>query len=133
MADRQGEVVDDGTWRRVAIWALVIAAAAVLIAVVAVAVSLERQRQADADNQSRRVTACHNYNDDQVKSVNALNDRVQNLLDQTFNAPGVNRAPDLQARIDSYLQKQHREFDAIKLKPRDCSPAGIAAYYRSKP
>lgn len=80
-----------------------------------------------------RIVACQTDRESAQK-INALNDRTQELLDQTFNAPRATpRDPDTQALIDRYLADQKKKFDAVKVDVRECDPDSIAAYYAGRP
>lgn len=81
-----------------------------------------------AQRRESRVTACRSYNDDLAANVNKLNDRTQNLL-RSATASNPNRTPEQQATVDQFLQNELDEYEQIKVPLRDCSPAGIDAYY----
>ena len=89
----------------------------------------------DRINQSRanaRVVACQSDRDTAQK-INALNDRDQQLLEQTFNAPRpIPRSAEAQKMVDAYLKDQKSKFEALKVEVRECTPEAIAAYYKAK-
>lgn len=110
-------------------------ALACAIGLVGVAAGFKAQQAVDEVNASRaeaRVTSCQAYNDDLVASVNALNDRNQDLLRTVVERGRDNRTPEQQASADALLQQELGEYESIKLEPRDCSPVGIAAFYEKR-
>ena len=89
----------------------------------------------DRINQSRanaRVVACQSDRDTAQK-INALNDRTQQLLEQTFNAPRPTpRSAENQKLVDAYLKDQKAKFDAVKVEVRRCDPESIREFYGRK-
>lgn len=73
-----------------------------------------------------RIVACHQDNDT-AKRINGLNDRNQDLLRDALDRG--DRTPAEQAEAQEFLVQQLAEYEALKVPLRDCSPAGIRAYY----
>lgn len=110
-------------------------ALACAIGLVGVAAGFKAQDAVDTVNAQRaeaRVTSCEAYNDDLVASVNALNDRTQDLLRTATERNRENRTAEQQAVTDQLLAQELGKYEAIKLTPRDCSPEGIDAYFKER-
>lgn len=106
--------------------ALATAAAATVYAVKAHDLSLDQvrlQEQFVIDRDAARIAACTNSNVEKL----AVRLAVQRSL-LTLARPGVPITPEQQTTIDAYNKAVN---DGLPF--RDCSPGGIAAYYRNPP
>lgn len=126
-------------WKTVALASLVVAIAAVVITVVSVFLNWQRTSdtqqlvvQLKTDRTAARLSACHSYNDDLVTAVNGLNDQDQSLVHDTFTGLPAYSTPEGKAIIDQYVGQRNAKYEAVKIAPRDCTPAGIAAYYAKR-
>lgn len=81
----------------------------------------------EARNTSRLV-ACGTANDT-AKKINGVIAGVEDTL-RIAAAPNPNRSPEAQEKTDAFLAGQIAHYETLKVELRDCSPAGIAAYYR---
>lgn len=100
-----------------------------IVAGCVVAVFLIGWRTLDALRTSRdesRIVSCQQDNDT-AERINGLNDRNQDLLRDAV-ARG-DRTPAEQDEAEAFLAQQLAEYEALKVPLRDCSPAGIRAYY----
>lgn len=123
----------DDRWKN-GFWAAVlIAFACMVVTVVFVVDDYRDDREARDRTTQARLSACLSFNEDVQANVNALNDRTQELLDQTFNGPGhTPRTPAKQAEVDAYLEQQKAAYDAVKIAERDCTPAAIEEFYEGE-
>lgn len=78
-----------------------------------------------------RVAACAQDNT-RIDQHNALADSLQHILD-TINVPNPNRTPEQQAQVDAFFVDARAAVDRSRVASRDCSPAGVDAYYSPKP
>lgn len=84
----------------------------------------------DQQKTEARLSACLSYNADLVANLNKLNDETQKLAVDAISGLGGSRASaSTQALIDRFLTNKTRAFEADKVPLRDCSPAGIDAFY----
>lgn len=91
------------------------------------------QKAIDAVVEARdasRIVACGTANDI-ARKHNDLVNGVENTLTLATKGNGT-RTPEQQARVDAFLNQQIAQYEAIKVAIRDCSPAGIKAYYAPK-
>lgn len=77
-----------------------------------------------------RIVACGTANDI-AKKHNDLVDGVEETL-RLATQTSVPRSPERQAQVDAFLKQQIARYESIKVALRDCSPAGIEAYYPPK-
>jgi ABC-type branched-subunit amino acid transport system substrate-binding protein len=86
------------------------------------AVDEMRRQRAEA-----RITACKADNDTAEK-INRLGDAFKQII--TFaTPPNPNRTPEQQMRLEQFVAQADGAVDDAKVDDRDCSPAGIEAYY----
>lgn len=114
-------------WRYAGIIGLVLS----VFALVGIALALYAVGEINDSRRSSRVAACRSYNKDLVTNVNALNDRNQDLLRNAVNN-STERTPAQQAATETFLADELAKYEAIKVPKRDCSPAGLEAFYGSK-
>jgi hypothetical protein len=109
----------------------------VMLVAVGVAVLAVRQEAIDrtsaitASRADARAAACAQDNI-RIDQHNALADSLQHILD-TLNVPNPNRTPDQQAKADAFFVDARAAVDRSRVAARDCSPAGLDAYYSPKP
>lgn len=87
---------------------------------------------AEAQKQEARLSACISYNRDLATNLNKLNDEVQKLATDAFADPTGRRTSAEQELVGRFLDQKHTAFEADKVPFRDCSPAGIVAFYASQ-
>lgn len=74
-----------------------------------------------------RITACRNDNDTAEK-INHLGGALKQII--TFaTPPNPARTPEQQMRAEQFVAQADGVVDDAKVPPRDCSPAGIEAFY----
>lgn len=83
----------------------------------------EMQRQ----RAGARVTSCTNDNDTAEK-INHLGDALKQII--TFaTPPNPARTPEQEMRAEQFVAQADGAVDDAKVSERDCTPAGIEAYY----
>lgn len=114
-------------------------AATTLVAVAALVTMVvfvfSTNRTFDTINQQKaeaRVALCLAFNADLAANVNQLNAETQHLVDDTFR--GVESGKDAagKAAIERFIAERDAKFEAVKIKNRDCTPAGIRLFYARK-
>lgn len=110
--------------------------AAIAAAVIGIAVGLygiHAVADANAQRRQRTVAACLQANQQTDRSITAAVATSDNFIDYLGNAAKANPKTDLtklQQFVDGSKAAQHAVI-AKNYPKRDCSPAGLAAYYSS--
>lgn len=111
-------------YRRAAVTSLAAAALSLFVGYQALhnAHQLKTQRQ-----ESRRIT-CERDNANAAK-INALGNSVRQII--TIATPAnPNRTVEQQAQVDRFVSESDAALDRAKVSARDCSPAGLAQFYK---
>lgn len=109
-------------------WAIGITVVAALLAIGVGALGVKTARDANHDRAQRTVVACEQYNRQQKDQARAEREESHDFV--TALSEGATD-PNIAAKVKAFNAK-HDALIAAAHKLRDCTPAGIRAYFAPK-
>lgn len=76
-----------------------------------------------------RLASCVKDNENAGK-INGLGDALRQIVVLATSSPAP-RSPESQARVDFFVTASNEAVDQARIAARDCSPAGIDAFFRT--
>lgn len=90
----------------------------------------------EATRAESRVIGCESWNEQQLRSRAGDMNQTRTQFEALASFTGADRTPEQQVRVEAFLEDlygQQAKASEASYPLRDCSPAGIRAYYEEKP